>query len=213
MDNLGHKRQSYEKHDLQRSDLFDDPIQQFAQWYDDAEKVKTNEPNAMALATVSEDGQPSVRIVLLKGFAEDGFAFYTNYNSYKGRQLAKNPKAALVFWWEKLERQIRIEGVVKKVSRKESEKYFQSRPVGSQISAWASPQSSDITKLELEKSRSDFEQKFEGMDALPLPDHWGGYVLEPIKIEFWQGRANRYHDRFSYLKTKAGSWQITRLAP
>lgn len=213
MDNLGHKRKSYEMHTLDREDLSADPIVQFDQWYHDAEKVGIVEPNAMALATADSVGQPSVRIVLLKGFGQDGFAFYTNYKSYKGQQLAINPKAALVFWWDKLERQIRIEGTVEKLSREESEKYFHSRPRGSQLSAFASPQSSVISKLELAEKRKTTEDRFSDSEKVDLPDNWGGYILKPHRIEFWQGRANRYHDRFCYSILDSGKWEINRLAP
>lgn len=213
MDNLGHYRKSYELHKLDREDLQDNPIVQFEQWYKDAEEVKVSEPNAMALATSTSDGHPSVRIVLLKGFGERGFAFYTNYESKKGQQLADNPNAALVFWWEKLQRQIRIEGVVSKLSEIESEAYFHSRPKGSQMSAFASPQSHVISKDELMKRRSEVESQFKAAHEVPLPDNWGGYVLKPDCIEFWQGRENRYHDRFRYSKNGEDAWVVERLAP
>ena len=213
MDNLGHKRQSYERDSLDREDLASDPIQQFAQWYADADQVGITEPNAMALASADLDGKPSVRIVLLKGFGEKGFAFYTNYESRKGKELAENPHAALVFWWGKLQRQIRIEGQIEKLSKEESEKYFRSRPRGSQLSAMASPQSRIVSKEELMTLRDNTEQKFEQEDIIPKPEAWGGYVLIPEKIEFWQGRRNRYHDRFQYCRGEDNSWNINRLAP
>lgn len=213
MDNLADRRKSYGKDELRRKDLKEDPIQQFALWYRDAEKNGITEPNAMTLATVSEDGQPSARIVLLKGFAQEGFTFYTNYESEKGRQLVANPKAALVFWWDKLERQVRIEGRVEKVSRDESQRYFQSRPRGSQVSAWASPQSRVLSREALNKNRADVKDRFADQDPLPLPEHWGGFILRPHRIEFWQGRKNRYHDRFLYQSLNDQGWTISRLAP
>ncbi len=213
MDNLGHKRQSYEMHSLDREDLNSDPIRQFETWFHDAELVKVIEPNAMALATSSPDGKPSVRIVLLKGFGERGFAFYTNYSSSKGQQLADNPNAALVFWWDKLQRQVRIEGTVSKLSESESEKYFHSRPRGSQLSAAASPQSQVVTKAELQSMRNKTEEKYGDEGLVPKPEAWGGYVLYPSRIEFWQGRENRYHDRFAYSRKENDDWLIERLAP
>jgi len=212
MDNLGHKRQSYEMHSLEREALNEDPIDQFAQWYADAEKVKVEEPNAMALATATPDGKPSVRIVLLKGIGTEGFAFYSNYHSYKGAQLRDNPRAALVFWWDKLQRQVRIEGLVDKLSIEESEKYFHSRPRGSQLSAAASPQSMVVTKEEMQDLRKHTESLYSGEETIPKPESWGGYVLRPETIEFWQGRENRYHDRFRYRRSDK-EWIIERLAP
>lgn len=213
MDNLGDKRKSYERDSLDREDLLLSPIEQFAQWYNDAEKIGVVEPNAMALATCNAEGQPSVRIVLLKGFSEKGFAFYSNYISRKARDLMENDNAALVFWWDKLERQVRIEGKVEKLDREESENYFHSRPRGSQLSAVASPQSRVVTKEDLNQFRSDTEAKYASGDKIPLPDTWGGFVLLPSVIEFWQGRANRYHDRFRYSKSGNNNWNIERLAP
>jgi len=213
MDNLGNKRQSYEQDFLNREDLKSDPIDQFAQWFSDAEQAGVIEPNAMALATVSQDSKPCVRIVLLKGFAEEGFAFYTNYESNKAREMAQNPNASLVFWWDKVQRQVRIEGKVEKLDRSYSEQYFQSRPRGSQLSAWASPQSRSMSREELEKKRIETEERFKEVDPIPLPDHWGGYLLRPQKLEFWQGRANRYHDRFEYYLDDASEWKTRRLAP
>ena len=213
MDNLGHKRKSYELNTLNKEDLSNHPIQQFQKWFDLAEKEGVSEPNAMSLATVSSDHSPSVRIVLLKGFGERGLAFYTNYQSHKGQQLLANPKAAVVFWWDKIQCQIRVEGLVSKLSEQESEKYFHSRPRGSQLSAVASPQSAVITKHELIDRRIQTEEKFKDIETIPKPSTWGGYVLKPHKFEFWQGRANRYHDRFEYFLSEDGRWNIHRLAP
>ena len=214
MDNLGHKRQTYEMHTLNRTDLEDHPIDQFDKWYHDAEHVNILEPNIMSLATVNSESKPSVRIVLLKGYAKEGFAFYTNYSSRKAAELEDNPHASLAFWWDKLQRQVRIEGICEKIPAEQSEKYFQSRPRGSQLSAWASPQSSVITKDELVERRKQTEEQFEDQDPLPLPDSWGGYLLKPVAIEFWQGRENRYHDRFRYeIASDGESWNIVRLAP
>lgn len=214
MDNLGHKRQSYEMHTLDREDLEKHPIDQFEKWYHDAEHVKIVEPNIMSLATVNAEAKPSVRIVLLKGFAKEGFAFYTNYGSQKASDLESNPHASLAFWWDKLQRQVRIEGVCSKIPAEQSEKYFQSRPRGSQLSAWASPQSHIITKEQLIERRRETEDRFQSEDPLPLPDAWGGFLLKPTALEFWQGRENRYHDRFRYeLDNEDGSWSVSRLAP
>ncbi len=213
MDNLGDKRQNYKRHTLNLNELNADPIDQFAQWYQDAEKVNIIEPNAMALATATKDGRPSVRIVLLKGFNAKGFVFYSNYSSHKGKELDDNPHAALVFWWDKLQRQIRVEGIVEKISEKDSEKYFHSRPRGSQLSALASPQSKEITMKELERLRVSVEERFADQSKIPLPENWGGYILIPQALEFWQGRENRYHDRFRYVQSDDNHWNITRLAP
>ena len=194
-------------------DLDPDPIQQFALWFDEALNASVKEPNAMALATVNEQGKPAVRIVLLKGFDESGFVFYTNYESQKGRELAHHPQAALVFFWQELQRQVRIEGTVKKVSKKISIEYFQSRPKGSQIGAWASPQSQVIESREvLEQNVESLQKRYANDSVLPKPPQWGGYLVRPLKIEFWQGQLSRLHDRICYTK-KRGKWNIERLAP
>jgi pyridoxamine 5'-phosphate oxidase len=166
----------------------------------------------MTLATSTKDGKPSARIVLLKGYDEKGFVFYTNYESHKGLELAENPNAALVFFWKEIERQIRIEGIVEKISATESDAYFFSRPEGSRISAWASPQSTIIETRELlETNVQRYTAEFK--NSIPRPPHWGGYRVMPLKIEFWQGRSNRLHDRIQYTKTTEGSWKAERLAP
>jgi pyridoxamine 5'-phosphate oxidase len=188
------------------------PIKQFSEWFEFATKAEIIEPNAMALATVGSDNAPSVRMLLMKEFSDKGFVFYTNYLSHKGKQLGENPKAALLFFWAELERQVRIEGMVEKLLRNESEAYFNSRPRGSQLGAAASEQSQVIT------SRSELEKKHQELDALhcdssiPCPKDWGGYILKPEHFEFWQGQENRLHDRISYLKSNS-NWTIKRLSP
>lgn len=206
-------RKEYASQTLLETDLSASPIQQFTAWWEQAIAADLLEPNAMTLATASTDGLPSARIVLLKGFDEKGFVFYTNYQSYKALQLAENPKACLVFHWKELERQVRIMGVVEKVSAEESNAYFQSRPLGSRIGAWASPQSKVIPdrgwiENEFEKKKNEF-----GGEAIPLPPHWGGYRVKPVIIEFWQGRFSRLHDRMQYSLEENGGWKIERLAP
>ena len=213
MENLGNIRERYLKGELNIEDLAKGPISQFDRWYQDAEKAEADEPNAMTLATVNTEGQPSARIVLLKGFGQKGFAFYTNYNSQKGQELKDNPKAALVFWYKELQRQIRISGTVEKLSYEASQSYFHSRPKGSQIGAIASPQSEIITKEGLVQRFTDIELKHKDDTSIPLPGHWGGYVLKPNVIEFWQGRDNRLHDRIKYTLSDDGEWGVVRLAP
>lgn len=189
------------------------PFEQFTHWYREAETAQMPESNAMTLATATRAGRPSARMVLLKGFGENGFVFYTNYESRKGGELAENPFAALVFHWPKLQRQVRIEGTVVKVSPEESRQYFQSRPLGSQISASISPQSKVVAnREELERRYAAAETAAAGA-ALPLPPHWGGYRLIPELIEFWQARPNRLHDRLRYRREADGTWHIERLAP
>jgi pyridoxamine 5'-phosphate oxidase len=189
-----------------------DPIAQFQTWLALARASALKEPTAMTLATVSPDGQPSARMVLLKSAGPDGFTFYTNYESRKARELHHNPKAALVFWWPELERQVRITGAVTRVPAAESEAYFQSRPEGSQLGAWASRQSSPIASRQvLEDRLAELSAQYRGR-PIPLPPFWGGYRLTPDTIEFWEGRPNRLHDRILYSKTPAG-WRIERLSP
>lgn len=209
---LAEIRREYVRPELRKEDLDADPIVQFRRWLEDALATDKLEPTAMVLATVGEDGQPSARVVLLKGCDERGFVFYTNYDSRKGRELASHPKAALTFFWPVLERQVRIEGTVEKTGRAESEAYFQSRPPGSRLGAWASRQSEVLASREdLEEAVREATERFEGGDV-PLPDFWGGYLLCPTAIEFWQGRQSRLHDRFRYVRGEGG-WTIQRLAP
>lgn len=205
-------RKDYCLSQLDEHDIAPDPIDQFTQWWQHASHSEVMEVNAMTLATATLDGIPSARIVLLKDYDERGFVFFTNYQSHKGRELEENPHAALVFFWKEIERQVRIEGDVEKVSDDESDEYFYSRPVGSRIGAWSSPQSSVIENRDvLENNVRHFEKEFQ--NSIPRPPHWGGYRVMPQKIEFWQGRSNRLHDRIQYTKTLQGSWKAERLAP
>jgi pyridoxamine 5'-phosphate oxidase len=206
-------RHEYIGEGLRRRDLDPNPIKQFNVWFAAAIKAGIHDANAMALATTTLDGKPSARIVLLKDFDERGFVFYTNYASEKGRQLEKNPRAALVLYWMEVERQIRIEGAVEKTSREESEQYFHTRPAGAQLGAWASRQSEVIDARRVLAARlEEMKQRF-AKGEIPLPPHWGGYRLKPERIEFWQGRPDRLHDRFRYARLPDGSWSIDRLAP
>ncbi len=205
-------REEYSAHGLRRSDLDPDPFKQFGVWFTAAMETNLRDVNAMTLATVAGNGQPTARIVLLKGFSHDGFIFYTNYQSEKGRHLAKNTKASAVFFWRELERQIRLDGAAEKIPRGESLRYFHSRPRGSQIGAWVSHQSEVIdARRILEGRMAEMEERFE-KKTIPLPPHWGGYRLKPHRFEFWQGRTNRLHDRFRYTLEK-NNWRIDRLAP
>jgi len=198
---------------LRRSDLDLNPINQFDNWFTAAIEAGIRDVTAMSLATADCDARPSVRIVLLKEFDQEGFVFFTNYESEKGKQLEANPYAALAFYWIELDRQIRIGGKVEKTSRKESQTYFHSRPVGSQLSAWASRQSEVLDgRRVLDGRMAEMTERF-GDKPIPLPPHWGGYRLKPDRIEFWQGRPNRLHDRFRYTRQTDGSWLIERLAP
>jgi pyridoxamine 5'-phosphate oxidase len=193
--------------------LLPDPISQFARWFDDACAANVAEANAMTLASVGADGSPSARIVLLKHYDDRGFTFHTNYASRKGRELTENPRAALCFFWQPLERQVRIEGVVVKVTREESEAYFRTRPVAAQIGAWVSQQSAPITsRAQLEKLHQELAQRYAD-GPVPLPEFWGGYRVVPHAVEFWQGRPSRLHDRFLYTRQADGSWLCQRLAP
>jgi pyridoxamine 5'-phosphate oxidase len=206
-------RNEYAAHGLRRADLHSDPLRQFGAWFAAALAADIRDVNAMSLATATPDGKPSVRIVLLKGFDERGFAFFTNYDSEKARELEANPHAALVFYWAQLERQVRISGTVQRTSREDSAAYFHSRPIGSQLGAWASKQSEVIDARRILDSRMmEMTERFENGE-IPLPPHWGGYRVKPDKIEFWQGRPNRLHDRFRYSRQADGTWLIDRLAP
>jgi pyridoxamine 5'-phosphate oxidase len=205
-------RQEYLLAELDEKTVDHDPIKQFDMWFKEALGSGINDPSAMALATATSDGKPSVRMVLLKGYDQQGFVFYTNYDSRKGKELKKNPCASLVFFWPELQRQVRIEGVAKKLPAINSDKYFQSRPRGSQLGAAASPQSQVITgRKELEDNYHGLEIQYENK-IIPRPPNWGGYVLKPSSIEFWQGRLNRLHDRLLFEKVNK-AWMIVRLAP
>lgn len=210
---LSNIRTDYKKAALRKNEVAADPFLQFKKWFEEVLHSKVEEPNAMTLATADRNLKPSARIVLLKGIDDKGFYFYTNYDSRKGKELAENPRAALVFFWKELERQVRVEGLVKKATAKQSDAYFLSRPKGSQTGAWASPQSQVIdTRDVLEEKVKAVEEQFKGQ-PLHRPDFWGGYCLEPEYMEFWQGRSNRLHDRIIYIRKKPDHWQIKRLAP
>lgn len=207
-------RREYETSGLHRAEMHADPIEQFTTWFSTAVHSGLPDANAMTLATATKSGKLSARVVLLKGFDQRGFVFFTNYDSDKGRDLAENPHAALAFYWMPLERQVRISGPVEKTSRAESEEYFHSRPRGSQLGAWVSRQSEVIDARRILDARlAEMTERFAGQEVVALPPHWGGYRVVPEIIEFWQGRANRLHDRFRYTRQKDGSWTLDRLAP
>ena len=205
-------RRDYGQASLSESDVLDDPIAQFAKWFDEAVQAQVNEPNAMSVATVAADGKPSSRVVLIKQYDARGFTWYTNYESQKGQQLRANPHAALLFFWSEVERQVRIEGTVEKTSAEESDQYFYSRPLKSRLAAIASRQSEPIA------GRAQMEANFAaaaeaGGEAPQRPEHWGGYRLVPQRIEFWQGRRSRFHDRIVFVRQADGSWIVERLQP
>ena len=217
-------RRDYKLQSFLETDAAANPIEQFTKWWQEAIKSNIDEVNAMTLATCTKDGKPSARTVLLKDYDENGFVFFTNYNSHKGKEIDENPHAALVFFWKELERQIRIEGTVQKVSAEESDRYFNSRPASSRIGAWASPQSAVIeNRLVIEQNVERYSSIFAN-DSIERPDHWGGYIVKPRSIEFWQGRSSRLHDRIRYtIEASAynaatdtrsdANWKIERLAP
>jgi pyridoxamine 5'-phosphate oxidase len=212
MTSLADLRKDYARHALDETHAQKDALAQFNNWLQEALKSEALEATAMVLCTANSVGQPAGRVVLLKG-VDSGFLFFTNYHSRKGNDIAENPKAALTFFWPELERQVRVEGVLEKLTEKESDAYFQSRPLGSQLGAWTSPQSRQIESREvLEQKLKELEKKFEGKEILPRPEHWGGYRLLPAKVEFWQGRPSRLHDRLLYTR-EAEEWRISRLAP
>ena len=209
---LARMRREYEERGLRKADLLADPLEQFTRWFDEARNAPLLEPNAMTLATVDAAGQPAARTVLLKAIDRRGVTFYTNLESRKARELAANPNAALLFWWPPHARQVRFEGAIEPVENAEADAYFATRPHGSQIGAWASAQSSAIAdRAALEAAEEEIAQRFAG-GPVPRPPFWGGYRLVPERVEFWQGRTNRLHDRLRYTR-HAGRWQIERLAP
>ena len=209
-----HARKSYERAALDEHGIDRDPFQQFTIWYDEAVAAGLPEPEAMTLSTATLEGQPSARIVLLRGYDERGFCFFSNYSSQKGQELAANPYAAVTFHWVKLERQVRIAGRVEKVTEAESDAYFQSRPSQSRIGAWSSPQSSVISSRDaLEELFKKYQEQYLDETAIPRPEHWGGYRVIPKRIEFWQGRPNRLHDRLRFIRIDQGPWTLQRLAP
>ncbi len=206
-------RNEYEKGSLTKENTLEDPIQQFKLWFEEALTFQTPEKNSMALTTVDHTGQPTSRIVLLKSFSSSGFIFFTNYNSRKMENLTENNRASLLFFWPSLERQIRIEGSLKKISEKESDEYFQTRPKGSQIAAWASSQSDPVTKRQsLEETYSKYENQFASSPTIPRPEFWGGVCMTPNYFEFWQGRVNRLHDRITYTEAPS-RWTKERICP
>ena len=213
---LADLRQHYARADLSEQTADADPFRFFARWFDEARAAGVREPNAMTLATADADGRPSARVVLLKGLDARGFVFYTNYRSRKGEDLTANPRAALAFWWEPLERQVRIEGDVERVAEEVSDAYFASRPRGSRLGAWASEQSRVVPSREaLEARLEEVEEKYDD-GHIPRPPHWGGYRVVPARFEFWQGRPNRLHDRLEYVPAggpDGTGWGIRRLAP
>lgn len=205
-------RKEYKLKTLLEEDVKANPMDQFSLWWEEALNSKIEEVNAMTLATATPKGDPSARIVLLKGLTPEGFIFYTNYQSHKGRELAENPKAALIFFWKELERQVRVEGNTEKISEEESEAYFKTRPVASKIGTWASDQSTIITSRNiLEDNVLKITSQFQGTE-IPKPPHWGGYIVKPVKLEFWQGRRSRLHDRIQYTKQN-NVWRTERIAP
>ena len=205
-------RREYSRARLDEANVSPDPITEFARWFEEAVKAEVQEPNAMTLASVGSGGAPSARIVLLKGFDARGFIFFTDYRSQKGTELEQNPRAAMVFYWPELERQIRITGTTTPIGREESEAYFRTRPRGSRISAWVSHQSQVIASRKLLEDRvPELERRYPG-DDVPLPPYWGGLRVVPGSVEFWQGRTSRLHDRIRYTKT-GDAWRIERLSP
>jgi pyridoxamine 5'-phosphate oxidase len=213
MDEIAGIRKEYKLQSLDEKDVLEDPFGQFKKWWDEVLQSNIEEPNAMTLATAAANGQPSARIVLLKGLTEKGFLFFTNYESHKATELQSNPQACLVFFWKELERQVRVQGTVAKITATESDEYFKSRPMASQIGAWASPQSTVIgSRKILEENVTAIENKFSGT-GIQRPKHWGGYILTPFLFEFWQGRRSRLHDRIQFTQEKDQGWKIERLAP
>lgn len=212
-DKIADMRKDYGISELDTTTVHSDPVKQFEKWFKEAYESEGEEANAFTLATIGLDGIPGARIVLLKLIAEDGFAFFTNYNSLKAQELEQNAVAAMTFHWRSLERQVRIRGTVSRLDAKRSDEYFESRPRGSKIGAWASPQSDVLPhRSQLEQKVDQFERQFDGQEHIPRPPYWGGYLIKPLRIEFWQGRASRLHDRILY-EGADDQWEISRLAP
>jgi len=211
---LSNYRKSYEKHELLESNCPGKPMDLFKDWFLNADASNTiEETNAMTISTIGNDGYPKSRVVLLKKYTEEGFVFYTNYTSEKGKAIEENNHICLSFFWPALEQQIIIKGTAEKISEEESDAYFNSRPTGSKLGAWASPQSTVVaSKEDLKIQLNSLEKKYDGKE-IPRPEHWGGYIVKPISVEFWQGRPNRMHDRIRYSLTKDFSWKLERMAP
>jgi pyridoxamine 5'-phosphate oxidase len=210
---LANLRREYASESLLEEDVTAHPVDQFRKWWNQVRSSEIIEPNAMTLATASSDGMPSARVVLLKGFDDNGFVFFTNYESFKGMQLAENPKACLVFFWKEIERQVRITGLVKPLAAEDSDAYFNSRPAGSRLGALASPQSKIIESRQWLHQQYDLLAQTYRDKEIRRPLHWGGYRVQPVIVEFWQGRPSRLHDRIQYTLQEAGNWKIERLAP
>jgi pyridoxamine 5'-phosphate oxidase len=211
---LGELRENYTQGGLDTSAVNPNPIAQFENWFEQAYRSGLKEPNAMTLATASPEGRPSARIVLLKEVSENGFVFFTNLESRKSREIVFNPHAALVFYWAELERQVRVEGTVAPVSHHQSEQYFRTRPKGSRLGAWASHQSEVVkSRTILEARLNELEALYQDTDEVPMPDYWGGYCVYPERIEFWQGRPDRLHDRLRFERESGTAWRLERLSP
>jgi pyridoxamine 5'-phosphate oxidase len=214
MISISELRKEYTQASLNTTDVQADPLVQFEQWLKEAVDAQALEPTAMTLSTVGRDGRPAGRIVLLKGIEDGGFVFYTNYQSRKGVELDEHAACALTFFWPELERQVRVEGFAARVAEEKSVAYYQSRPLGSQVSAWASPQSAVIGSREiLEERVKEIQNRFKGLDKLPKPKQWGGFLVTPVAMEFWQGRPSRLHDRLVYRLQPSKQWAVERLAP
>lgn len=214
MSSVRDRRIQYETAGLDVGDLLPDPVAQWQHWYDQAEEAGCVEPNAMVISTVDAEGLPDSRYVLARGVSEAGFVFYTNYDSVKSAQLARNPGVAALFTWLQLHRQMKVRGTVTRVAAEESDAYFASRPRASQIGAWASPQSQPLRdRAELDARVAEAAARFEGVDVIPRPEHWGGWLITPVEAEVWQGRPSRLHDRFRYRRRENGGWVTERLAP